>query len=478
MSNSSPPQTIPPLPPVMTQYTQPQVATQSNDESAHDFYVRHENSKALLLCMAVGLTDEEDKPLADWVTDNRFLNYKGKKNWLPTQKILAAERARRKKLAGEIEARKTGMTVSKAKLVDWLVKNPVSCKTDIEFITDEVNTFLLTLENVNAEKTTDQAAVGGNWRGDVPYLRLIHSVLEDDEVRLLYQKSFEIPTREQLDGRHNKDTKKASVWEAAAELWNDKSFEPVSNLYPYLHENYNKDIDISWNEVSDMGVLTARKARDKFTSMQSTLNQIYGRWNASGNGAGTIMHDPNDTTQNKKDDEVNFGGSACKANFLGGRSPVILYLWEYSDRLKVIKTVLQRISDDCALNGGQGPNLIDSGRGKKKCEREEAKKEREEDKKFMGDLKGCMDEQNRNFRQHIIEVVKGKIKDLQMDIYEAKDRRDDLIDSGANEARVDRQLSKIRTLKNLLLGEQIDLGKYLGVNSDGEDDVEEEYEEE
>ena len=144
--------------------------------------------------------------------------------------------------------------------------------------------------------------------------------------------------------------------------------------------------------------------------------------------------------------------------------------------MKVIKTVLQRISDDCALNGGQGPNLIDSGRGKKKREQEEAKKEREEDKKFKGDLKGCMDEQNRNFRQHhIIEVVKGKICDLQMQIYDAKDRRDDLIDSRANEARVDRQLSKIRTLKNLLLGEQVDLGRYLGgINSDGEDDVEEE----
>ena len=72
--------TILPLPPLMTQYIQPQVATQSNDESAHDFYVRHnKNNKALLLCMAVGLTDEEDKPLTDWETDDRFMNYKGKK---------------------------------------------------------------------------------------------------------------------------------------------------------------------------------------------------------------------------------------------------------------------------------------------------------------------------------------------------------------------------------------------------------------
>ena len=81
MSNSSPPpQTILPLPPpLMTQYTQPQVATQSNDESAHDFYVRHENNKTIILCcMAVGLIDEEDKPITDWVTDNRFVNYKGK----------------------------------------------------------------------------------------------------------------------------------------------------------------------------------------------------------------------------------------------------------------------------------------------------------------------------------------------------------------------------------------------------------------
>ena len=78
MSNFSP-LTIPPFPPLMTQYTQSQVVTQANDETAHDFYVRHKNNKALLLCMAVGLTDEEDKPLADWVTDNRFVNYKGKK---------------------------------------------------------------------------------------------------------------------------------------------------------------------------------------------------------------------------------------------------------------------------------------------------------------------------------------------------------------------------------------------------------------
>ena len=120
--------------------------------------------------------------------------------------------------------------------------------------------------------------------------------------------------------------------------------------------------------------------------------------------------------------------------------------------------------------------MIDSGRGKKKREREEAKKEREEDKKFMGDVKRCMDEQNWNFRQHIIEGIKGKICDMQMKIYEEKDRRDDLIASGADEARVDRQLSKIRTLKHLLLGEQRDLGRYLGtgMSSDSEDDVEEE----
>ena len=72
-----------------------------------------------------------------------------------------------------------------------------------------------------------------------------------------------------------------------------------------------------------MGVLTARKARDKFTSMQSALNQIYRKWNASGKGAGTIMHDQNATTKNKKDGEVNFGGSARKANFGWGRAHLL-----------------------------------------------------------------------------------------------------------------------------------------------------------
>ena len=60
----------------------------------------------------------------------------------------------------------------------------------------------------------------------------------------------------------------------------------------------------------------------------------------------------------------------------------------------------------------------------------------------MGNLKRCMDEQNRNFRQHIIEVIKGKICDMQMQIYEAKDLRDDLIDSRVDEARVDRHIEE------------------------------------
>ena len=60
----------------------------------------------------------------------------------------------------------------------------------------------------------------------------------------------------------------------------------------------------------------------------------------------------------------------------------------------------------------------------------------------MGNLKRCMDEQNRNFRQHIIEVIKGKICDMQMQIYEAKDLRDDLIDSRVDEAHVDRHIEE------------------------------------
>ena len=330
----------PPVPPLNPYYTEnlmttdiltlsSVVRTPSPPNSAEPFYIASGNDKAVLFAMAIGMDDANGDTLVDLDKDDVFKNYKGKnkRTFTPSQVVMAEERKRRKALAGD--TKKVGMSTPKPVLKMWLNDNPITNASDLQFVRGEVMNFKTNLENFTLQraksKDLSDSEGAGNWSGMAPFLRMIHATLEDDQSRLEYQKSFDISTREQVDGRHNAATKKVDVWERVAELWNNSDYKPNSQIYGYLHNDFAAPIDISFEAVSGMGALSPKKAKVKFTGLVAKLNTVKAKWEASGQGIGGRLEGQSDESENGTnviDDENEFGsGALAKADFLNGKTP-------------------------------------------------------------------------------------------------------------------------------------------------------------
>ena len=471
---SGPPVTIPtsmpPLPPLDSSTTNGDIFTMSAFaappavDSAESIYLTSGNNKGVLFAMAMGAEDSEGDTLADLETDEIFINYKGKKRreFTPSRAVMANERKRRKEASGHTG--KVGMSTPRNLLKIWLDANPIENERDLTFIRGEVMKFKTTLNDFNTRKVQlGSPGEKGNWRGDAPWLRLIHATLEDDQSRLLYQKSFEIPTREQMDGRHNSQTKKANVWERVSLLWNNSDFQPQSSMFGDLHVTFSDPIDISFEAVAEMGVLSPKKARDKFTSLVSKLNTVKAKWEASGQGTGGRLEGESDESENGTNvvDDDEFGGAQAKSDFLNGYLEVVLYLWEFSANLNVLTSVLQRISGSCALDGSScGPNSSKTKADKKRKLEDDEKDGKQKEMKLLQEMGSTMKETNEALFMFNVEEMKKRILELKEKIFDAEDKRDDLVDAGVHEDRLARQNKRIDTLNAVLDGQQHALAKY------------------
>ena len=70
------------------------------------------------------------------------------------------------------------------KCQEWLNNNPITTTADKEFLVQTVNSRKAILEAAQAEKANeDDKLEGGNWMGAKPYLRLIHAIIDNPEIR-------------------------------------------------------------------------------------------------------------------------------------------------------------------------------------------------------------------------------------------------------------------------------------------------------
>jgi len=87
------------------------------------------------------------------------------------------------------------------------------------------------------------------WIAEAPFLRLIHCIFDIDANKLKFQMSQNQPTRAEIDGRHNDETRMRDVWVDVVETFNDETFNPKSNIFTHLHPNYEQSIDISYRAI-------------------------------------------------------------------------------------------------------------------------------------------------------------------------------------------------------------------------------------
>ena len=95
----------------------------------------------------------------------------------------------------------------------WLEANPVQDSVDISFLRGEVIRIKEILESSLAEEQQQRELLGlggtgvsrgGNWRGSVPYLRLILCLTQDD-IKFAFLRRADAQSRQELDARNSEN---------------------------------------------------------------------------------------------------------------------------------------------------------------------------------------------------------------------------------------------------------------------------------
>ena len=331
---------------------------------AKEHHERHNNSLAVLLSMAIGLDDPKNpgEKILDVSEDSRFPQKK-KKQWNPALKDLIQEIERRKGAIGDTS--KTSKQMRKKAALTFLQNNPLTDDADVTYILKKVAQFIDEVEAAKTEKSGGESTASQHWSGVVPFLRLIHALVDFEENRVAFQKSFDRLTREELDGRNNNNAMRACPWILISDKWNDKEFNPVSTIYHDLHDEFTTSIDLGYSAVEKMGELTPDKAKKKFFDLKNPLILMKNDYDKSGNGDGSLLeHSANADLSDPA--ELQMFNANDKRNYLHQRSPAILYLWEKAEEFKLLNTVCQQIPNSAMLesSGGGSRNSKNSTSGR------------------------------------------------------------------------------------------------------------------
>jgi hypothetical protein len=211
--------------------------------------------------------------------------------------------------------------------------------------------------------------------------------------------------------------------------------------YPSLHSAFQNPIDLSHKFVEKMGVLTSEKAKDKFSNMRAKLNVIKSNWEASGVGEGSRIHSQND--EGAEDDvlDLELGALDDRQAFLGTGSPSLLYLWQRSDELDVLSTVLQRISVEHSLESGRAaPTLLLSATSSTN----ETKRKREEnDNQFLISMANDVKQSNKIMKETAIMTRISHLESLRQEMFRDRDSVEDRLEVRPNSERLNCKLNEL-----------------------------------
>ena len=180
---------------------------------SQEVYIDSGNNKKVLHVLSIGLCNNNNEPLFSF----------DREPWSGVSKT-SAMRPRNNDYVNEIVRRANLFHVApvprpsnwtRVQTLEWLHRNPVRDEVDISFLRNEV----LRLRNVLERSTQEQhvippagdggVVVGGsaggrrgNWRGYVPYLRLI-MCLTQDNIKCLFLTRANVRSRQQLDARNS-----------------------------------------------------------------------------------------------------------------------------------------------------------------------------------------------------------------------------------------------------------------------------------
>jgi hypothetical protein len=135
----------------------------------------------------------------------------------------------------------------------WLRDNPITEASDVAFIRKVVQSTIEECKKAMEEVAAVPAAAAAapttaQWRGNLPYLRLIMCLVADDDIRHAYLHRGDAMSRTELDARNSEDVREPTVFEMLADKWNDASFNPTVPVST-VHTDFRREIDVSHDKV-------------------------------------------------------------------------------------------------------------------------------------------------------------------------------------------------------------------------------------
>jgi hypothetical protein len=342
--------------------------------SAEQAYILTNNSKKTLLLLCIGLSTTNDDGTAASFFDIDQDPWKSSlKNWkrskLKPTRIEFTEEVARRATSFNMRKLPRSQNWSTDKCTRWLQQHPITNETDILFLKKETERLRSILTLANEEQLDILNGVsqksGGSWRGNLPYLRLIMCLVQDD-IKNVFLRRADAQTRQQLDSR-NSEVRLPTAFELIASKWNDESFDPVVPPSD-CHEDFTESIPCPHSSVSGMAPATPEKVEDIFTSMRSNLLRIIQNWERSGQGEGG--HDGEETDDEFliiQSEEEQFGSLSRRSqaalqnrrSFLYGKPSYLLFFWELADQHQLLQSALQRLQVTVsASDASSAPSII------------------------------------------------------------------------------------------------------------------------
>ncbi len=162
----------------------------------------------------------------------------------------------------------------------WLVANPIVAEGEVAFIRVTIVHQIAVAERAqlqpDAPSVPPAASTSGscNWVGKYPFLRLIHAIVDVNDIEDAY-------IRRAVENRRAPAAIASNVWYMVSEKWNDESFSPTTSVKD-TNSDFALPIPIPFDAVANLSLATPEKVEDKWNTMNTALKRIITNWERSG----------------------------------------------------------------------------------------------------------------------------------------------------------------------------------------------------
>jgi hypothetical protein len=186
---------------------------------SQEVYIDSGNNKTILHLISIGLTADNNNNEPLFSFDQEPWSVLAKTSVIhPRNTDYVNEIVRRAKLFHIVPLPRPS-NWTRERTLEWLDRNPVRDEVDIEFLRNEVVRLRNVLERTRRNEQDVSFGVGGNsngsvggtaggrrgnWRGCVPYLRVIMRLTQDN-VKSLFLTRADGMSRQQLDARNSEN---------------------------------------------------------------------------------------------------------------------------------------------------------------------------------------------------------------------------------------------------------------------------------